>query len=111
MNGANRILDALDGVTWYNCLAEEIIKWKDPENYNTSSPYGSSYPDVWLVPKIEFWNSWPKEMKEQLEVIWMIFVLLFGNYGTSPRSGWIERKDEFFAFIDEITKTYRECDE
>ena len=40
----------------------------------------------------------------QLEIIWMFLVLLFGEYGTSPRSGWIDEDnfDELKEFIDEI---------
>ena len=102
------LLDALDGVTWYNCLAEEIIKWKNPDNYSRFTPYGTPYPDGMLVPKIEFRFGWPEDCKEQLEVFWMICVVLFGNYGSSPRIGWIENKDEFFKFIDSITKTYQD---
>lgn len=104
------LIDALDSVTWYNCLAEEILKWKNPENYDTEHK-GVPYPDGWLSPKMEFWASWPKGFRNQLEVIWMICVCMFGDYGTSPRSGWIEHKDEFFAFIDAITETYRESEE
>lgn len=103
-------LDSLDSVTWYNCLAEEIVKWKNLDNYNRYTTYGTAYPDQWLCPTIEFLTGLSKDRNGQLEVIWMICVVLFGNYGTSPRSGWIEKKDEFFAFIDGITKTYRECE-
>lgn len=106
------LLDALDGVTWYNCLAEEIIKWKNPDNYNRTSPDGLIYyPDGWLSPKKEFWSSWPEHCRDQMEVLWMICVQLFGDYGTSPRYGWIEKKDEFFKFIDSITKTYQDDEE
>jgi hypothetical protein len=40
----------------------------------------------------------------QLEIIWMFLVLLFGDYGTSPRTGWIDEDnfDELRDFIDEI---------
>lgn len=102
------LTDALDSVTWYNGLAEEILKWKNMDNYDDKTPYNTKYPDNWLSPKIEFFYSWPAEAKEQLQVIWMICVMLFGEYGTSPRYGWIENKDEFFDFIDKITITYRE---
>ena len=40
----------------------------------------------------------------QLEIIWMFLVLMYGEYGTSPRSGWIDEDnfDELREFIDEI---------
>lgn len=44
----------------------------------------------------------------QLEFIWMIAVMLYGEYGTSPRSGWIENIDDFTKFVDALTETYRQ---
>lgn len=40
----------------------------------------------------------------QLEMIWMFLVLLFGDYGTSPRTGWIEEDNfvELYNFLEEI---------
>lgn len=104
------LITALDAVTWYNGLAEEIVKWKNPDNYSSLNPIGIPYQDGMLVPKIEFRFGWPEDCKEQLEVFWMICVLLFGNYGSSPRVGWIEKKDEFFKFIDNITSTYQDSE-
>lgn len=39
---------------------------------------------------------------EQFEIFWMLLVLMFGNYGTSPRYGWInpEQIDDAVLFID-----------
>ena len=36
------------------------------------------------------------------EEVWSIFVLMFGEYGTSPRFGWIEKVSEFKAFLQKI---------
>lgn len=91
-----KLLEALDCVTWYNGLAEIVISWEQ-------------------LPVDEFCNCikapdivWKNE---QLQVIWMIAVWLFGNYGTSPRGGWIEKKnvEDFRRFCREITKTEREA--
>lgn len=94
----NSLLDALDGVTWYNCLAEEVFSWAClpteadykiitlPKNVNPMNPYGP-----------------------QLEVIWMIAVILFGEYGTSPRTGWIENVEGFREFCCDITLTWQEA--
>lgn len=99
---AEKLINALDSVTWYNGLAEIIVKWKD-EHYFDASASGLSWN----------WNtfeSYDLETRSQLQVIWMICVELFGDCGTSPRSGWIEpeNKDDFYKFIDGITEIYRE---
>lgn len=36
------------------------------------------------------------------EEVWSIFVLMFGDYGTSPRFGWIENVIEFKSFLKKI---------
>ena len=93
------LIDALDTVTWYNGLAEEIVHWKDPGYFvESTNSLGWNWHRF-----IDF----PLEMRQQIEIIWMICVNLFGNYGTSPRSGWIENIEAFYEFVDEITKTYR----
>lgn len=53
-----------------------------------------------LRPKEENFND------SQFEIFWMMLVLQFGDYGTSPRSGWLEmdNKNEIIKFIDDITK-------
>lgn len=33
------------------------------------------------------------------ELLWMILVIKFGNYGTSPHSGWIESKNKDRAIL------------
>jgi len=102
------IIDALDAVTWYNGLAENVLAWKDlkPEHGSVSCPdnYGCKIHGLLSVSD--------KEYLAQLQVIWMICVVLFGDYGTSPRYGYIKEKSlkEFHAFIDLITETQKEAD-
>lgn len=91
---------ALDSVTWYNGLAEYVLKWKEPGYLEEISGF--------LVARR--WSTMGEDGL-QLEVIWMICVELFGDCGTSPRSGWIEDKEGFFNFIDKITETYRDSKE
>lgn len=42
------------------------------------------------------------------ELVWMILVIKFGNYGTSPRSGWIssENKDLAIAKLQSNYQTH-----
>ena len=91
-----KLLDALDRVAWYNGLAEQILEWKELPVEQT------------FTGERQIKHLYRSLDGEQLEVIWMIAVSMFGDYGTSPRTGWITEVGGFFAFIDRITKTYRE---
>lgn len=42
------------------------------------------------------------ESQHQLQIIWMIGVLKFGDYGTSPRYGWILYTDKFKRWVKDI---------
>lgn len=99
----DKIIDALDSVTWYNGLAEIIVQWKNDDYFKKQDDYA-------LLWDWETFRGYDMDTRQQLEVIWMICVCMFGNYGTSPRSGWIElkNKEAFFKFVDEITTTFRE---
>lgn len=103
MMEAEKLIKALDSVTWYNGLAEIIVHWKDED-------YFERYEDYSLSWKWEVFHSYDQETQNQLQVIWMICVELFGECGTSPRTGWIElkNKEDFYQFIDDITETYQE---
>ena len=92
-----KVLDALDSVTWYNGLAETVYKWAD-------LPTKSG---MIICPKNYGCDSFDSDDDEQLQVLWMIAVVLFGDYGTSPRYGWIEQIDEFRQWCSDITETWR----
>ena len=38
----------------------------------------------------------------QIQVIWIMLVNEFGDYHTSPRTGWIRKSEEFKKFISEL---------
>lgn len=44
------------------------------------------------------------EAINQLQVLWMIAVMLFGEYGTSPRYGWIEKVEDFRKWCAKLSK-------
>lgn len=98
---AEPLIDAIDSIVWYNGLYEDVIAWKNApltQHGQLSPPYFEqdiSYTDRY----------------GQLQAIWMISVCLFGDYGTSPRTGWIEPDNiqNFYEFIDSITVTAREA--
>ena len=97
------ILDILDSITWYNGIGESLIKLKeDLIKQNDNGNY------LIIDHNLEYKN---KEFADkQFEIFWMMLVLLYGDYGTSPRSGWLEikNKDKIINFIDKITKTTQE---
>ena len=102
-DGAKEALDALNNVTWYNDLAETVLKWRDlePKDSIIAVPDDYGINPHWCTA----------EDRPQLQVLWMIAVSLFGNYGTSPRYGWIEDIDGFRRWVLDITKTWREREE
>ena len=89
------LIDALDRVVWYNGHYEELFKIKEEIKKEKDITYSYCTTD------------------NQFQVIYMILVVLFGDYGTSPRGGWLymENKEKILNFIDLITKTAREADE
>ena len=50
----------------------------------------------------------PKSLKygdesETVEaILWFTLVCMFGDYGTSPRFGWIDKKKEAIAFLNSL---------
>ena len=91
------LIDALDSIVWYNGIGDIVLSWgnKEPDLSGYITPdYRDKGYDIETVTSLEF--------------IWMVAVLMYGDYGTSPRSGWIESCSEFKMFINSITKTYRE---
>lgn len=88
----------LKDVLYYNGLDIVVRTWADlpsdsgiiccPENYNDDPPF-------------------PEEMA-QLQIIWMIAVLKFGEYGTSPRFGWIVDVDGFRKWIPVIAPNHED---
>lgn len=90
-------VDVLNTIVRYNGLGEAVLAWKDL----SPSKHGYILPDYWE-------RGYSVELEAQLELIWMIAVIWYGDYGTSPRSGWIKHIDEFHNFIDAITNPHLE---
>ena len=86
------IIDIVCYILFHQGLQPVVKKWAEiPEN---------KYKHV-LCPK----NYGDEYEYDKLEIIWMICVFMFGDYGTSPRYGWIEDVDEFREFINDVTLT------
>ena len=78
---------ALENIVWYNShyvwlekLAEEI------ENKGEG---------CFSIPLTIEWNT-------EKHFLWMLLVGMFGDWGTSIRSGWIEDKEACVKFIREL---------
>lgn len=95
--------DALDSVTWYNGLAEHVVKWKQEALEISENEYRS-----FMVDATTYGAEGPSDREfYQLQVLWMIAVDKFGDYGTSPRTGYIENIPLFVLWCDEIIQTYK----
>ena len=92
------IIDVLDSIVWYNGIGDILLKLKE----DIINSEGETYSKL-KYKYDEFSNN-------QFEIFWMMLVLMYGDYGTSPRSGWLnmENKNEIISFIDQITKTTKE---
>ena len=91
--------EILDSITWYNGIYEPLLKLKE-----IISIYDEDKFIHVLRPEEDIFKN------EQFEIFWMMLVLQFGDYGTSPRTGWLEmdNKTKIITFIDKITKTGQE---
>ena len=104
-----KLIYALNAVVWYNGIGEYILRWKDLEV--TEQDLEVTEHSFIKCPLYEMRLKFSDRDYSVFEMIWMISVLLFGNYGTSPRSGWIEDISGFRNFIDKITEIYREAED
>ena len=89
----NDLQYALECIIWYDGLDDWLEELADAlEKYN-DYPY-----DCPIDP-----TQWRKEH----HIIWMLLVGMFGNWGTSIRSGWIEDCKGCAAYIRKTIKSAR----
>ncbi len=92
----NELIYAIQTACAYNGLYEAFEDWiaygdnivaenkkKHNEYYNISCPLD-------VCPFRHCGKEIDEDDYAQLQIIWMICVLLYGDYGTSPRFGWID---------------------
>lgn len=84
------VIEAFRSVVWYDGhkgwlmrLVEDIEKAEG----NVNSPFG-----------VDEWHS-------EKRAIWMLLCGMYGDWGSSIRSGWIDKKTEAAAFIRSICDT------
>lgn len=87
-NSREGLEEAIATIIWYNDhaddglldLAEKLYKYDESGKYYSLTQDEAKYAD---------YKNWGTEK----HMIWEILVSLFGEWGTSIRSGWIERKN------------------
>ena len=95
------LIDAMKNVVFYNGYEEDLknisdyIKYYDRDEY-----YSFAYPKGIL----KRYN-----IDEFPNIVWSLIVLMFGDYGSSPRFGWIdvENKDKALAFLNSIIPQFK----
>lgn len=58
--------------------------------------------------------AWDSELKDfespDLNQFWCMLVLMFGDYGTSPRVGWLAPSAELIQFLEDVVADLKELD-
>ncbi len=112
----NNLIENLNSIIWYNGIYEGL--WKLKEDLLKSKDYGNylSYKESNIQKKGPlplYVHNHEEFDNEQFEIFWMLLVLKYGDYGTSPRTGWLEltNKKEIIEFIDTLTELSKEGSE
>lgn len=95
VNDENKtIIDAINSVCWYNgyddIVRSVISHIKDWDKEDVIVPLRGNISCI------------PDEYEEKLieQLIWMLCVLMYGDYGTSPRGGWVENRDGAIKLLE-----------
>ena len=92
-----RLSECVETILWYNHLEDYVAKWAELEP--ESNGYIIAPRDYCMDEADRYSQDWG-----QLQAIWMMCIRLFGDYGTSPRYGWIEKVEEFRRFCRMCTE-------
>ncbi len=112
-----KMLEALHSWFWYNGLLEqEGDEWVEFEKISRPK-YSENCLILQLIKVLretksnyltfdEFLKTSGFDMyyNEENNVLWLLLVEMFGECGTSPRSGWIEKKEECADFLQQIVE-------
>ena len=114
-NIKEKMLDALRSVFWYEGLLTKdnsgnysntcwLVKFIDDLEKNTNTKYQNMYTveDLEAFNKNNDFDEDEFDQRERHTVIWQMLVEMFGDCGTSPRFGWIEKRKECAEFLREI---------
>lgn len=113
-----KLLDALNSWFWYNGLLEEnsdeligfenISRPKYDENcliLKLISILRETEDDILTLSSLEEkYNIDMSSTDKELNVLWILLVEMFGSCGTSPRTGWIEKRKDCADFLETIVE-------
>lgn len=92
------ICAAMRACGWYNGLRDDILML-------TEHAIGSINTTVDIQRQMIAAPAWVNyDMPDHVEssYLWMLSVMMFGDYGTSPRYGWVEKPIQMLDFITRI---------
>lgn len=115
------LLQALHGWFWYNGLLDQVDdEWVEfgPEEPRFARP---KYDENCVILKLitvlretdteSLTSSYLREhfnldmyYNDELNVLWLLLVKMFGDYGCSPRSGWIEKRSACADFLETVVE-------
>lgn len=88
------LFEALENIIWYDGHYEWLMKLRDDMQAHIGDRiYENPFPT-------EQWHT-------EGHTIWMLLVGMFGDWGTSIRSGWIDNIQGCIRFIDAVCATAR----
>ena len=90
----NDILYVLKIISHYNGYDDLFRKWA-----NIKLATGEN---MLFKPDLNC-KDWDDREAAQIEIIWMMLVIMFGDWGTSPRYGWIKDIKAFRKFLNHLT--------
>ena len=113
-----KLLDALHSWFWYNGLLyrvddegvtfENISRPKYDENcliLKLISILRETEDDILTLSSLEEkYNIDMSTTDKELNVLWILLVEMFGDCGTSPRTGWIEKRKDCADFLETIVE-------
>lgn len=97
MKNGQHLIEALESIIWYDGHYEWLKELRDDLIEHRKDRHYSMPDDI----------KWHTEE----HTIWMLLVGMFGGWGTSIRSGWLEEIDECIEFINTVCKESWEAEE
>jgi hypothetical protein len=90
------IKESLNDIVWYNGLYEFLQPLREKIINCNEWTYS---------PIFEPWYEDFLKESDQVQFLWMLLVLQYGDYGTSPRTGWVEmkNKEHIIKFIEDLS--------
>ena len=90
----DRLTQAIQDAVWYNSLQPYVKEWISALERSNLSDYLCPCPTSYEVLCEH----------QDLQFLWMMCVLMFGDYGVSPRVGWLEleNKEETIKFLKNL---------